>query len=227
MPDDFQYFKGLNPKKKQPEGFAEIPPQPPEVRQPANPQGYVEFAQAWNPAAQAEIDEMFRAFNESGQDSQRVFSSALVGNINGPHGMHTLHIQRGKPEGTIWPNGSTAGDSLEDEYNSLRQVMLEAQPPNPPYHNGIPAEDIGPIDQAWFVLFDDCTRLDPPLMDEYNRPFHDEWNALMNCWPNNALIADIWNRRRMTFAQLVERVRNMVVAPEDPNLKYHWYDRTE
>jgi hypothetical protein len=78
-----------------------------------------------NPEHRTDMNEMLRAMNESGDDHARLFTCAMVGNATGPEGTHTLSIQRGKPEGTVWPNGSTAKDSLEDQYNSLRAFFLK------------------------------------------------------------------------------------------------------
>jgi hypothetical protein len=196
-----------------------------------DPDGYEEFGRPitdfMDDEGKADFAELMRAYEESGNDSNRVFTAAFVGNEHGPHGIHTLSVQRGKPEGTIWPGGQSCGDSLEEQYNSLREFMLK-----PDQFSNHQPEDIGPIEQAWFVLCDDCTALDPPM--QYTTPeeawkgeLTDEWNALMNKSHDPHFYAPIWARRKITFQQLVEKVKNMVVAPPNPNAKYHWYDRTD
>lgn len=158
-----------------------------------------------------DLNEMIRAFNESGDDAARLFTTALVGNVDGPEGIMTMSIHRSKPE------------RLLAEYNEMRNVLMTL---SEPYQ----ARDIGPVEDAFFVLIDDCIRLEVPIQTRPNDtfPLSREWDAFMNAGiAGPEKIKEIWNRRKITFDQLFERVKNMQIQPEDPNLRYHWYDRTE
>lgn len=166
------------------------------------------------PPDMTELNEMLRAFNESGDDFNREFVTALVGNDTESLGMHTITVIRGKPMGTIWPNGQSANDGIIDKYNALNDFYLKGMPPNPPYDDGLESRDIGPVEAAWFVIADDCG----PLEND------DEWNALMNGRPNSK---EIWQRRKISYYEFWGRVLDMKIKPPDPNQKYHWYDRTD
>ncbi len=168
-----------------------------------------------------DINELLRAYNESGDDSARLFTAALVGSKDGPHGMMTLHIRRGEPDASF----PGANNSLLAEYNAIREVLLQGIEDNPPFYKGKEGYDIGPVEDACFVLADDCQPLDPPAK---SFPY-DEWNTLMNAHHPAAKphVQAVWDRRKITFDQLYEKVKNMKVSPPDPNARYHWYDRTD
>lgn len=173
-----------------------------------------------------DINELIRAYNESGDDSARLFTAALIGHADGPHGMMTLHIRRGEPENSF----PGANNSLLAEYNSVREVLKQGIEANPPWYDEKEGYDIGPVEDAFFVLADDCQSLDPkvPSIHPKNPPFHDEWNALMNAHAvDPQTLKEIWHRRRINFEELYEKVKNMKIAPEDPNARYRWHDRTE
>jgi hypothetical protein len=171
-----------------------------------------------------EVQEMMQAYDESSDDANRIFSAAIVGNKDGPHGIMTVHIRRGNPDDSF----PDANDSLLTEYKRIREVLLEGLPADPPYHEEEKGYDIGDVKDAFFVLVDDCTALEPPIIAANDFPIHDEWNALMNQWNDDVKvrIKEIWDRRKLTFDQLYQKVKEMKIAPPNPNAKYFWYDRT-
>ncbi len=169
----------------------------------------VPIANFISPAQQSALDELIRAYNETGDDHHRLFTAAMVGDANGPHRCMTLHIHRGLPDGETWPNGSSAGGGLAEGYDAVRDVLKKGIEANPPFYDAQDGFDIGPKEDSWFVLVDDCQ--------------NEEWNAF---W-NKKNVTDIWQKRKITFAELYEKVKNMVVAPPNPDAEYHWYDRVD
>lgn len=192
----------------------------------------IEFMSQPGPWDDEQLREYFRAINESGNDHNRLFTAAMVGNADGPHRGMTIHVIRGKPDGDVWPDGTRDGNGLTDQYEVVRRTLSAGTPANPPYYDGWPPLDIGPVEEAYFVLYDDCQPLDPPLQyklpeEQWKGALTDEWNALMNKFYDQDFYGPIWQRRKLTFQQLCEKVAAMVVAAPDPDAKYHWYDRTD
>jgi hypothetical protein len=89
--------------------------------------------------------------------------------------------------------------------------------PNPPYHDQGP-QDIGPIEDKWFVFHDDCGKCDVKIatgsfMASSCYPFReyrDEWN-LLNNYPglSRPMLPEakaVWDNLRVNYEQAKERV---------------------
>jgi hypothetical protein len=187
-----------------------------------------EIPEGWERINCPELNEMFKAMNESGDDYNRIYVTAMVGSNEEPHGIHCLTVERGLPDGRLWPNGDPTGDGLREHYQTLREVLMNGTPANPPYFARIEGRDIGPIEDAWFVICDDCGVLDPPIIRDANSyPIGDEWNALMNLHIDNERTREVWRRKKISFQELHARIAAMVQEPPDPNQTYRWHDRVD
>ncbi len=96
---------------------------------------------------------------------------------------------------------------FHDQYECVRSVLNDA-------HNL--GKDIGDIKDKYFVFVNDCQKLDPPVHYLYfpDIPWMDEWNLLSN-WPGlrNPMMPEAlaaWNRRKLTYEQAVEKIKNTV-----------------
>lgn len=72
-----------------------------------------------------------------------------------------------------------------------------------------------PNEELYFVFADDCVALDEPVLKGQWNQIGDEWNVLAN-WRDTPEFQAVWNRRKLTYAQTVERIKNSQPIPEPP-----------
>lgn len=158
------------------------------------------------------VNELFRASAEAGEDDRRVHTSCLVGNED--EIFYTFTCERGAPE--VW----------QGLYDDVRGFVQKEW-----------GRDIGPLENCWCVLSDDCGALPTPIPAPII-PIFDEWNALqqmVTCGADelrqmqvtgpfyqDALA--IWKRLRISYKEAFDRVKRMVIAPAPKGQRYTWQD---
>jgi hypothetical protein len=181
------------------------------------------FNSKWpNEYNDADVAELFRAYNESGDDWNRNFITLMVGTADGPFDCQTVCVRRGDAE------------ALKEEWESLREFYSGKTWDQEDFEDGNELvkggpRDIGPIENAFFICADDNLQLDEPYTKpgwEDTFPITDAWNFLWNCWEDDKR-KQVWDRFKKDYKSAYDQVAAATVEPAPEGQRYFYYDRTD
>lgn len=165
-----------------------------------------------NEYSEANLHEMFRAFNESGDDFDRNFISLMVGTADGPLDCQTITCKRGDAA------------SLKEEWESIREFYLREG--DELVKGG--SKDIGPIEQGFFIVADDNNMLDTPWEKPgwEGMPIQDVWNFFWNCW-DDVKRKQVWDQFKKDYQTVYNQVATAVIEPPPEGQRYFYHDRID
>lgn len=170
---------------------------------------------------EADLNEMFRAYNESGDDFNRNFISLMVGTKDGILDCQTITCKRGDAK------------SLKEEWESIRDFYLGKTWDEEDFEGGNELvvggpRDIGPVEDAYFLVADDKLQLSEP----WDKPgwadmrITDVWNFFWNCWDDDKR-KQVWDQVKKDFKSTYEQVASSTVEPAPEGQRYFYHDRTD
>jgi hypothetical protein len=169
----------------------------------------------------ADVQELFRAYNESGDDFNRNFISLMVGDADGPFDCQTITVKRGDAE------------ALKEEWESLREFYSGKHWDEEDFENGNElvkggARDIGPVENAFFIVADDNNQLSEPFEQPgfEGWPITDVWNFFWNCW-DDAKRKQVWDQFKKDYQTVYQQVAAATIEPPPEGQRYFYYDRTD
>jgi hypothetical protein len=170
---------------------------------------------------EADVQELFRAYNEAGDDFNRNFISLMVGTSDDPFDCQTITVKRGDAE------------SLREEWESLRDFYKGKDWHSEDFEDGNELvaggpRDIGPVENAFFVIAEDNNQLDEPWFKSgwEDMEIRDVWNFFWNCW-DDVKRKQVWDQFKKDYQTVYRQVAEATVQPAPEGQRYFYYDRID
>lgn len=166
----------------------------------------------WGPLHQEGMNQWIQAHNEQADDNSQ------------EHLYVTCEIGLVQPVNTFYVRRGASSEELAEQLKMIREVCEKYEhndycgetDASKKYEAELKKFAEAPESEIYMVFCDDCQPLDPKVKiggthegHDWSKEFYDEWNVLANWCSDDPIFKEVWDRRKVPYAEACERIKQM------------------